>query len=86
MEKQFEIIRKTRSFLLSIINELSIEQLNQIPEGFINNIAWNFGHVIAAQQGVCYLRAGLPMHIDKEVFKNYKSESKPESPIGEEDF
>jgi len=82
MEKQFEILRKTRNFLLSIINELSIEEVNQVPEGFNNNLAWNFGHVIAAQQGVCYLRAGLPMLIDKEIFRKYKPESKPESPIG----
>ena len=77
MEKQFEIIRKTRRYLLSIIEELSIDQLNTIPEGFNNNIVWNFGHVIAAQQGVCYLRGGVPVVIDEELFKKYKPESKP---------
>jgi hypothetical protein len=82
MEKQFEILRKTRTFLLSIINELTPEQINKIPVGFSNNIAWNFGHVIAAQQGVCYKRAGLPMMIDEELFSRFKPESKPETPVG----
>ena len=86
MEKQFEILRKTRGFLLSIINDLSIQELNQIPKGFNNNVAWNFGHVIAAQQGVCYLRAGLPMLIDKEIFTKFKPESKPESEMGEDEL
>jgi len=83
MEKQFEILRKTRNFLLSIINELTPEQINQVPEGFNNNIAWNFGHLIAAQQGVCYKRAGLPMIIDEELFTRFKPETKPEGEMGE---
>ena len=86
MEKQFEIIRKTRNFLLSIVEGLSLEQVNKIPEGFNNNIAWNLGHVIAAQQGVCYLRAGLPMIIDGELFKKFKPESKPELPASPEEI
>jgi hypothetical protein len=78
MEKQFDIIRKTRQFLLKIFNELTVEEVNKIPAGFSNNIIWNFGHIIAAQQGVCYLRAGMPAHIDKAVFDKYKPDSKPE--------
>jgi hypothetical protein len=77
MEKQFEIIRKTRQFLFSMVDELSIDQVNAIPEGFNNNIVWNFGHVIAAQQGVCYLRGGVPVVIDEGLFQKYKPESKP---------
>ena len=86
MEKQFEILRRTRNFLLSMIEELSLEEINTIPKGFNNNIAWNFGHVIAAQQGVCYLRAGLPMVIEKEVFKKFKPDSKPEAPVSAEEI
>ncbi|RYZ22828.1 MAG: DinB family protein [Chitinophagaceae bacterium] len=86
MEKHFEILRKTRNFLLSIINELSPAQLNQVPEGFNNNVAWNFGHVIAAQQGVCYKRAGLPMVIEEELFTRFKPESKPEGIVGENEI
>ena len=86
MEKQFEILRKTRNFLLSIVNELTPEEINKVPDGFNNNIAWNLGHVIAAQQGVCYKRAGLPMIIDEEVFNRYKPESKPESATGENEL
>ena len=83
MEKNFEIIRKTRQYLVTIIDELTIEQLNTIPEGFNNNIVWNLGHVIAAQQGVCYIRGTLPMLIDQELFNKYKPESRPLQPVTE---
>lgn len=83
MEKQFEIIRKTRAFLDTLLDGLSAEQLNKVPDGFNNNIVWNFGHVIAAQQGICYRRSGLPLHIDEEQFEQYKPGSKPEGFVEE---
>ena len=83
MEKQFEILRKTRGMLLSVVEGLSTEQLNQIPPGFNNNIIWNVGHIVAAQQGVCYRRAGLPLIVDDAFFQKFKPDSKPEAPIDE---
>jgi hypothetical protein len=81
MSKQIEIIRKTRSFLLENLKDLTTEQFNQIPEGFNNNIIWNLGHMIAAQQGVCYIRAGLAPHVSEDFINTYKSGSKPEKTV-----
>ena len=77
MEKQFEIIKSTRKFLLSVIADLTIDELNEIPAGFNNNIIWNFAHLIAAQQNVCYVRGGLDLKIDQDLFIAYKPETKP---------
>lgn len=81
MEKQFEILRKTRQFLLGFVNELTPLQMNNIPPGFNNNIAWNLGHIIAAQQGICYKRGGLPMVIPGDLFERYKPDSKPQGNV-----
>lgn len=78
MRKQIEIIRKTRSFLLEQLKDLSTEQYNKIPEGFNNNIAWNLGHMIAAQQGVCYIRAGLAPRLGEDFINTFKSGTKPQ--------
>ncbi|MCJ8211502.1 DinB family protein [Mucilaginibacter sp. RS28] len=78
MNKPIEIIRKTREHVLKLIEGLSIEELNKVPANFNNNIIWNMGHMVAAQQGVCYRRAGLELHITPEFFELYKPESKPE--------
>lgn len=85
MEKEIEIFKKTRAFLLSIISELSADQLNKIPPGFNNNIVWNLGHLVAAQQGVCYVRGGLPMVVDEKYFLNYKPETKPSGYVNDEE-
>lgn len=78
MQKSLEIIKKTRIHLLELAGSLDIEQLNKVPEGFNNNIIWNLGHLVAAQQGVCYNRAGAGLTVDESFFEDYKPGSRPE--------
>ena len=67
----------TRKFILSICEPLTEEQLNTTPNGFNNNIIWNLGHLIAAQQGICYIRSGLNPVVDESITEYFKSGSKP---------
>jgi hypothetical protein len=79
MNKSIESIRKTRSYVLQLVNGLTAEQLNEVPAGFNNNIIWNLGHLIASQQGICYLRAGLKAWVSEKVYGDYKPGTKPSS-------
>ncbi|MEP6713324.1 MAG: DinB family protein, partial [Ferruginibacter sp.] len=72
---------KTRTWLLETIADLSPAELNKIPAGFNNNIIWNLTHLIAAQQGLCYVRAGLNPVVEEKYFSDYKSGTKPEAMI-----
>lgn len=78
MNQQIDTLKKVRVFLLESIKDLTTEQWNKIPEGFNNNIAWNLGHLIAAQQGMCYKRANLTPHITDEFWEQYRTGSKPD--------
>jgi hypothetical protein len=78
MKRAIEVIKQPRHKILAEISHLSVEQLNKIPEGFNNNIIWNLGHMIAAQQGICYKRAGLDVRVDEAFFDAYKPGTKPE--------
>jgi hypothetical protein len=78
MTFQLEIIRKERLRFIELMDTLSIEQLNHIPEGFNNNIAWNFGHIVVVQQMLCYSLAGLPMSIDAVYVEKYRRGTKPD--------
>ena len=51
MEFVFNAITQTRANAIAAIEGLSNEQLNEIPEGFSNNIAWNLGHILVTQLG-----------------------------------
>ncbi|BAV09086.1 DinB superfamily protein [Filimonas lacunae] len=86
MLQQVERIRKTRTFFLDKIRTLSTEEWNLIPPGYSNNIVWNVGHMIAAQQGICYVRAGLPVVTDEDFYHAYKPGSRPTSFTGPEEI
>jgi hypothetical protein len=78
MTQAIQFITAPRTKVIEILQELSIEQLNTLPVGFNNNIIWNAGHMIAAQQGICYKRAGIPAIIDEVFFETFKPGTKPE--------
>lgn len=79
MNKKIDIIRKSRLKMLEILGDLSARQMNQIPEGFNNNIIWNMGHLIAAQESVLYRRSGLSLNVEQDFFDAYKPGSRPEN-------
>lgn len=85
MNRQIDSIRQTRAYLLEQIRGLSTEQLNIIPSGFNNNIIWNLGHMIAAQQGICYARPGIPLVVEDAFFQAYKPGSRPAQFAGPEE-
>lgn len=85
MDKKIEKIKKFREFLLAQISELTTEQLNKIPDGYNNNIIWNLTHLIAAQQSICYLRAGQSVTVNDKYFSPFLTNTKPEVFIAEEE-
>ena len=86
MKEQLEIIRKTRESFVLMCKNLSIELMNKIPEGYNNNLIWNFGHIIAVQQGLCYGLAGLPMNIDRALVEKYCKGTRPETFITADEY
>jgi hypothetical protein len=78
MTKQIETVKTLREFLLTNVKDLTTEQLNKIPEGFGNNIIWNLAHLTAAQQSICYIRAGLAAPLGEDFVNTYKPGTKPE--------
>ncbi|NHA05217.1 DinB family protein [Mucilaginibacter sp. HC2] len=78
MQQSTEIIKLPRVYILNLINDLSTEQLNHIPKGFNNNLIWNLAHLISAQQGICYTRAGLPVVVEDKYYTPFQPNTKPE--------
>ena len=59
MDKVFKFIIDGRKAFIRLIDELTLDQLNEIPEGFNNNIIWNFGHIVVSTQTLSYTRTGI---------------------------
>ncbi len=78
MEQVFKFIVDSRKTFIDLVDGLSIAALNDIPEGFNNNIIWNFGHIVVSTSLLCYVRTGIrPDATFIKYVDTYKKGTKP---------
>lgn len=75
--------RKSRENFVALVESYPVDTLNRIPEGYNNNLIWNFGHVIVTQQLLCYKLSGLKMYVSDEQVNTYRKGTRPEKEISE---
>ena len=78
MDFAFDTTLKSRKFLKGLLENLTLEQLNKVPEGFNNNIIWNVAHTIVTQQLLVYKLSGIPMIVSDELVEMYRKGTKVE--------
>lgn len=78
MQQQIAILKVTRANILKQIEGVALDQLNEIPAGFNNNLIWNAAHVAVTQQLLCYAMSGLAVKLPKEAIAAYRKGAKPE--------
>jgi hypothetical protein len=86
MKFPFEVYRQTRKNILFYLDELDEDQINVIPTGFSNNIAWNLGHIIVTQQLLFYTNAGAEVIVPEKWIERFKKGSKPEGRVSLNEF
>ncbi len=79
MSSPFLYIKSLREKLPSLYQSFSIEQLNSIPSGFKNNLAWQLGHIVNTPLILCYHRTAVAPQIEIPFLDAYKNGSKPEA-------
>lgn len=77
IEKDIERLRITRNNFHTLVESVSLRQLNNIPEGFNNNIIWNFAHNVVTQQLLCYGLAGATMRLPEDLIHAYRKGTAP---------
>lgn len=83
MDWAFDITLKNRKLLKSFIENLSLEELNKIPQGFSNNIIWNIAHTIVTQQLLVYNLSGLSTIVSEEMISQYRKGTKPQNNLNQ---
>jgi hypothetical protein len=81
-----ELLKEMRRKFTSLIDGLSSEELNKTPEGFNNNIAWNYGHAIVSGYLLCYVSSGVEPEVEIPFVNKYRKGSKPEEFAGKEEI
>ena len=78
--------KKSRQSFLSLIEDLSLEELNEVPAGFNNNIVWNFGHIIVSTLGLCYIRSQAKPELALPFPGRFGKGTYPELPVTAEEL
>lgn len=81
IENQIDVLKKGRALLLKVIEGYSLEQINKIPAGFKNNIAWNVAHLAVTPYLLCYKLSGLELPISEEIVNKYRKGTAPEDTV-----
>lgn len=79
MQEHFIFSKSIRSKIIPLYRSLSIEQLNKIPGGFRNNLAWHLGHIVVSTEALCYIRSSVNPQKEIPHFDKYKNGSVPEA-------
>ncbi len=81
MQALFKTWITSRKLYLDYFEQYSLAQLNQIPDGFNNNLIWNIGHIIVSQQKLIYKGSNLQGYIQDELLNKYQAGTKPTVPV-----
>ena len=68
-----------RGYLLTIIKDMSDEQLVVVPEGANNNVLWNLGHLALSHAGLTYDPCGLDSPVPENYGALFKGGTSPDS-------
>lgn len=83
MEAILKAWKTSRKLYLNFFDNYNLDQLNLTPPKFNNNLIWNIGHIVAAQQSLVYRTSNLPMNIPDEFFEKYKPGTRPGEPVSQ---
>ncbi|MCC5943634.1 MAG: DinB family protein [Bernardetiaceae bacterium] len=81
-----DITRQTRRNFIALLDDFSVEELNNIPKGFSNNLIWNFGHIVVTQQILCYKLTENSLHISDAWLEHYRKGTKPSGAANESEI
>ncbi|MEQ8881204.1 MAG: DinB family protein [Cyclobacteriaceae bacterium] len=78
MESLLKTWKTNRNLYLKFFENYTPDQLNKIPDGFNNNLIWNIGHIIVAQQSLIYKSADLNGYLPDGMAELYTRGTKPD--------
>ncbi len=76
MDYIFDICKKNRQIFAQFLDNLSLTELNTVPNNFNNSIFWNIAHTVVTQNLLVYGLSNLPGNVDKHLIELYKKGTK----------
>ena len=84
LAKDLKIFKATRAHILLLLSKFSLEQVNTIPEGFNNNLAWNAAHCLVTHKLLTYDFCQHDTGLSPEMIEAFRKGSKPDGDLSQE--
>lgn len=84
MNQHFDHHLIIRENILKACADLSLAQINTIPEGFNNSIGWNLAHVVVTQQLLLYRMSYNDLVVSDDLVAGFRKGTKPDGALSEE--
>lgn len=85
MKTNLKLLKASISNISGMVKGLSVEQLNEIPEGYSNNIIWNVAHLVVTQKLLIYGLSNNELNLDDSFLETYRKGGKPNGVVGEDE-
>ncbi|MBL6876211.1 MAG: DinB family protein [Chitinophagales bacterium] len=86
MKAAFDLLHATRKLLVKSVAALDLAQLNIVPDGFNNSIAWNIAHILVTQQLLHYKLSGKDLLLDDTFVDRFRKGTKASSSLTKEEW
>ena len=86
MKAEFDLLFATRHVVLKSIDMLSLDELNKVPNGYRNSIAWNVAHIMVTQQILHYKLSANQVLIPDTFLESYRKGTEVHKPVSQEEW
>lgn len=86
IESELKLLKTSIENVLKMTEGLSLEQWNEIPKGFSNNMVWNVAHLAVTQKLLIYGLSSKPLSLEEDFVAKYKKGSRPEKLVDKKEI
>ncbi len=86
IDAELKMLDTSINNVLTKIDGLSNQQMNEIPKGFSNNIVWNVAHLLVTQKLLIYGLSNHPLNLDEDFVEHFRKGSKPQHKVSDEEI
>ncbi len=72
--------------MVTMLDGLTVEQVNEIPNGFNNNLIWNLAHMVSVEQGYLYGKGGITPPVDATLIADYGNGTFPKEFVSQDEI
>lgn len=85
MKTELKLLNVSIQNIVKLVEEVSVDDLNKIPEGFANNLIWNVAHLVVTQKLLIYGLSGNSLNLEADFVTNYRKGTAPTTTLSSEE-